>query len=144
MKFHIVEKFKKDYFSRIFLSISHSLNTRKVSFFCSLCHLMLLSDCDILIVVLNCLLNNVHRILTLMIITLVFSLTVSEQGGDNQLPQSQDDDLPVIIILVVCVVGIFLLALNVGLILFFVRRRKKRLESRYHSCRYCQINIPKN
>ena len=54
---------------------------------------------------------------------------LSEQGGDNQLPQSQDDDLPVIIILVVCVVGIFLLALNVGLILFFVRRRKKRLES---------------
>jgi len=40
------------------------------------------------------------------------------------------DDTPVIIILVVCVVGIFLLALNIGLILFFVRRRKKRLESK--------------
>ncbi|KAK3106873.1 hypothetical protein FSP39_001753 [Pinctada imbricata] len=47
------------------------------------------------------------------------------------LPPSRttDNDTPVIIILVVCVVGIFLLALNIGLILFFVRRRKKRLES---------------
>ena len=39
------------------------------------------------------------------------------------------EDTPVIIILIVCVVGIFLLALNIGLILFFVRRRKKRMES---------------
>ena len=40
------------------------------------------------------------------------------------------EDTPVIIILIVCVVGIFLLALNIGLILFFVRRRKKRMESK--------------
>ncbi|XP_067679249.1 nephrin-like isoform X2 [Haliotis asinina] len=39
------------------------------------------------------------------------------------------DEVPVIIILVVCIVGIFLLTLNVGLILFFVRRRRKRLEN---------------
>ena len=39
------------------------------------------------------------------------------------------DEVPVIIILVVCIVGVFLLTLNVGLILFFVRRRRKRLES---------------
>ncbi|KAL8624534.1 hypothetical protein ACOMHN_005836 [Nucella lapillus] len=39
------------------------------------------------------------------------------------------DDVPVLIILVVCIVGVFLLTLNIGLILFFVRRRKKRLES---------------
>lgn len=56
---------------------------------------------------------------------------MSAQEGDNQLAQSDDDDMPVIIILVVCIVGIFLLALNIGLILFFVRKRKKRLESMY-------------
>ncbi|KAK7106268.1 nephrin-like isoform X2 [Littorina saxatilis] len=39
------------------------------------------------------------------------------------------DEVPVIIILVVCIVGVFLLTLNVGLILFFVRRRRKRLEN---------------
>ncbi|XP_076457833.1 nephrin-like [Babylonia areolata] len=39
------------------------------------------------------------------------------------------DDVPVLIILVVCIVGVFLLTLNIGLILFFVRRRKKRLEN---------------
>ncbi|BFZ25572.1 hypothetical protein BsWGS_28611 [Bradybaena similaris] len=38
------------------------------------------------------------------------------------------DEIPVIIILVVCIVGVFILTLNVGLILFFIRRRKKRLE----------------
>ncbi|XP_012942646.1 nephrin [Aplysia californica] len=39
------------------------------------------------------------------------------------------DEIPVIIILVVCIVGVFILALNVGLILFFIQRRKKRLEA---------------
>ncbi|XP_059141660.1 nephrin-like isoform X2 [Physella acuta] len=39
------------------------------------------------------------------------------------------DEIPVIIILVVCIVGVFILTLNVGLILFFIRRRKKRLEA---------------
>ncbi|GFN86153.1 Down syndrome cell adhesion molecule, partial [Plakobranchus ocellatus] len=38
------------------------------------------------------------------------------------------DETPVIIILVVCIVGVFILTLNVGLILFFIRKRKKRLE----------------
>ncbi|KAK6173113.1 hypothetical protein SNE40_016632 [Patella caerulea] len=38
------------------------------------------------------------------------------------------EEVPIIIILVVCIVGVFLLTLNVGLILFFVRRRRKRLE----------------
>ncbi|XP_076438508.1 nephrin-like [Babylonia areolata] len=45
----------------------------------------------------------------------------------SELPGS--DEVPVIIILVVCIVGVFLLTLNVGLILFFVRRRRKRLEN---------------
>lgn len=49
--------------------------------------------------------------------------------GDVQKEAEQAEDMPVIIILVVCIVGIFLLALNIGLILFFVRRRKKRMES---------------
>lgn len=48
---------------------------------------------------------------------------------DEQGEREQGEDMPVIIILIVCVVGIFLLALNIGLILFFVRRRKKRMES---------------
>lgn len=48
---------------------------------------------------------------------------------DVQQEEEKAEDMPVIIILVVCVVGIFLLALNIGLILFFVRRRKKRMES---------------
>ncbi|CAL1531983.1 unnamed protein product [Lymnaea stagnalis] len=39
------------------------------------------------------------------------------------------DEIPVIIILVVCIVGVFILTLNVGLILFFIRRRKKRMEA---------------
>ncbi|CAG5131926.1 unnamed protein product, partial [Candidula unifasciata] len=38
------------------------------------------------------------------------------------------DEIPVIIILVVCIVGVFILTLNVGLILFFIKRRKKRME----------------
>ena len=40
------------------------------------------------------------------------------------------DETPVIIILVVCIVGVFILTLNVGLILFFIRKRKKRLEGK--------------
>ena len=37
------------------------------------------------------------------------------------------DDVPIIIILIVCIVGVFLLTLNVGLILFFIRRRRKKM-----------------
>ncbi|XP_052273577.1 nephrin-like isoform X3 [Dreissena polymorpha] len=48
--------------------------------------------------------------------------------SDVQSEKEEGEDMPVIIILVVCVVGILLLALNIGLILFFVRRRKKRME----------------
>ncbi|XP_053408375.1 nephrin-like isoform X2 [Mercenaria mercenaria] len=48
---------------------------------------------------------------------------------DVKKEEEKAEDMPVIIILVVCVVGIFLLALNIGLILFFVRRRKKRMEN---------------
>ncbi|XP_036359051.1 nephrin-like isoform X2 [Octopus sinensis] len=43
-------------------------------------------------------------------------------------PPQDSDDMPLIIILVVCIVGIFLLALNIGLIMFFIRRKRKRLE----------------
>jgi len=64
-------------------------------------------------------------------VTTCYSLcTVDLKPATNV--HSKDDegeDTPVIIILIVCVVGIFLLALNIGLILFFVRRRKKRMES---------------
>ncbi|XP_060601091.1 synaptogenesis protein syg-2-like isoform X3 [Ruditapes philippinarum] len=49
--------------------------------------------------------------------------------SDVKKEEEKAEDMPVIIILVVCVVGIFLLALNIGLILFFVRRRKKRMEN---------------
>ena len=52
-------------------------------------------------------------------------------GGDVEATADTTEDAPVIIILIVCIVGIFLLALNIGLILFFVRRRKKRLESKW-------------
>ncbi|OWF40059.1 Nephrin [Mizuhopecten yessoensis] len=55
--------------------------------------------------------------------------SASALGGEAASTIQTSDDTPVIIILVVCVVGIFLLALNIGLILFFVRRRKKRLEN---------------
>ena len=51
-------------------------------------------------------------------------------GGDVEAAEDTSEDAPVIIILIVCIVGIFLLALNIGLILFFVRRRKKRMESK--------------
>ncbi|GAB1610364.1 nephrin-like isoform X2 [Argonauta hians] len=47
---------------------------------------------------------------------------------DASSPQDSDD-MPLIIILVVCIVGIFLLALNIGLIMFFIRRKRKRLEN---------------
>ncbi|XP_041373934.1 nephrin-like isoform X2 [Gigantopelta aegis] len=40
------------------------------------------------------------------------------------------DDVPIIIILIVCIVGVFLLTLNVGLILFFIRRRRKKMASK--------------
>ncbi|XP_069115505.1 nephrin-like isoform X5 [Argopecten irradians] len=55
--------------------------------------------------------------------------SASALSGETASTIQTSDDTPVIIILVVCVVGIFLLALNIGLILFFVRRRKKRLEN---------------
>ncbi|XP_033757883.1 nephrin-like isoform X4 [Pecten maximus] len=55
--------------------------------------------------------------------------SASALSGEAASTIQTSDDTPVIIILVVCVVGIFLLALNIGLILFFVRRRKKRLEN---------------
>lgn len=38
------------------------------------------------------------------------------------------DDVPLIIILTVCIVGIILVGLNVLLILFFIRRRRKKLD----------------
>ena len=41
-------------------------------------------------------------------------------GGDVEATTYISEDAPVIIILIVCIVGIFLLALNIGLILFFV------------------------
>lgn len=49
--------------------------------------------------------------------------------GDSATPATRQsgDDTPVMIILVVCIVGICLLALNIALIFFFVRRRRKRL-----------------
>ncbi|KAL4229150.1 Immunoglobulin C1-set domain [Mactra antiquata] len=50
-------------------------------------------------------------------------------ASDIQKEKEEAEDMPVIIILIVCVVGIFLLVLNIGLILFFVRRRKKRMEN---------------
>ncbi|KAL3885782.1 hypothetical protein ACJMK2_025820 [Sinanodonta woodiana] len=59
----------------------------------------------------------------------VVTSNVKPAADENSVLTSGSEDTPVIIILVVCVVGIFLLALNIGLILFFVRRRKKRLEN---------------
>ena len=38
------------------------------------------------------------------------------------------DDVPLIIILTVCVIGMLLVAVNILLIPFFVRRRNKKLE----------------
>ena len=51
-------------------------------------------------------------------------------GEDVAAKADTAEDTPVIIILIVCVAGIFLLAVNIGLILYFVRRRKKRMESK--------------
>ena len=57
-------------------------------------------------------------------------------GGDDGAAKgaaATGEDTPVIIILIVCIAGIFLLAVNIGLILYFVRRRKKRMESKLFS-----------
>ncbi|XP_061188981.1 nephrin-like isoform X2 [Saccostrea echinata] len=50
-------------------------------------------------------------------------------GDSSATPATRQsgDDTPVMIILVVCIVGICLLALNIALIFFFVRRRRKRM-----------------
>ena len=39
--------------------------------------------------------------------------------------------VPVVVVLIVCIVGIVLLTLNVGLVLLFVHRRRKRTESEF-------------
>lgn len=58
-------------------------------------------------------------------------LGVAPPGDADPSALQGSDDMPVIIILVVCIVGIFLLALNIGLIMFFIRRKRKRLESKF-------------
>lgn len=55
--------------------------------------------------------------------------SVAPPGDADPSALQGSDDMPVIIILVVCIVGIFLLALNIGLIMFFIRRKRKRLEN---------------
>lgn len=59
---------------------------------------------------------------------LIFSIAVPSPADISTSELQGTDEIPVIIILVVCIVGVFILTLNVGLILFFIRRRKKRLE----------------
>ena len=49
---------------------------------------------------------------------------------------SHPDDVPLIIILTVSILGMFLLGLNVLLILFFIRRRRKHKNCNTTTCGY--------
>ena len=52
------------------------------------------------------------------------------------------NDTPLIIILTVCIIGLLLLALNILLILYFIRRRKRKLEKGEMSPPRSLLHVP--